>query len=97
MKAKGLGGIVTFKVDEELASAMRAIPNRSEFIRKALKAALEDVCPLCSGSGVLDGQQRKHWQHFLEDHAVERCEECRAQHLVCLHSEHPSEMGGGHR
>ena len=45
--------IVTFKADESLLVAMEGIPNRSEFIRDAVSAALESVCPLCSGTGIL--------------------------------------------
>lgn len=75
--------IVTFKVDEPLLAAMNGIPNRSEFIRAAILAALDSVCPLCKGSGILTPDQRRHWDRFAEHHALAECEDCHAMHLVC--------------
>lgn len=43
--------LVALKVDAETAAALDALPNRSEFIREALRARLDEVCPLCNGSG----------------------------------------------
>jgi hypothetical protein len=43
--------LVALKVDAETAAALDAIPNRSEFIREALRVRLDEVCPLCAGSG----------------------------------------------
>ncbi len=37
--------IITFKAEEALVEAMEDIPNRSEFIRSAILAALDGVCP----------------------------------------------------
>ena len=56
--------IVTFKADEPLLEAMNGIPNRSEFIRAAILSALDSVCPLCKGSGILTPDQRRHWVEF---------------------------------
>ncbi|MBN2021229.1 MAG: hypothetical protein JW809_00405 [Pirellulales bacterium] len=75
--------IVTFKVDQTLWDALRGIPNRSQFIRSALRIALDSVCPLCQGTGTLTPDQRKHWQRFAERHALRKCDQCRAVHLVC--------------
>jgi hypothetical protein len=75
--------IITFKVDPSLAQTLRAISNRSEFIRAALLAALENVCPLCQGSGLLSADQRKHWEIFSQDHALQECDSCQEVHLVC--------------
>jgi hypothetical protein len=76
-------GIITFKVDEPLSRAMNGIPNRSEFIRAAILSALDSLCPLCKGTGILTPDQRKHWVEFAEHHALEECEDCHAVHLVC--------------
>jgi hypothetical protein len=46
---------VSFKVEEELAEFLRALPNTSEFIRKAIIAKLGMKCPLCGGRGILTG------------------------------------------
>jgi hypothetical protein len=75
--------IITFKVDEPLRQAMRGIPNRSEFIRSAILSALDSVCPLCKGGGILTPDQRKHWDDFSRHHVLEECEDCHAVHLVC--------------
>lgn len=75
--------IITFKVDESLAEAMQGVPNRSEFIRCAVLAALENTCPLCQGTGLLTPDQRQHWQAFAATHSVVECDRCSAVHLVC--------------
>ncbi len=80
--------IITFKVDESLSAAMQGIPNRSEFIRASILAALDSSCPLCKGTGILTPEQHKHWQTFAKDHGLEECGKCHAVHLVC--SSHPT-------
>lgn len=75
--------IITFKVPASLKRAMAGIPNRSEFIRAAVLAALDGVCPLCRGTGILTPHQKQHWEHFAENHTVEECGTCNAIHLVC--------------
>lgn len=83
MPSKRKREIITFKVDPPLRDALRGIPNRSEFIRNALLAALRSVCPLCKGSGILTPDQRQHWNEFARAHRVEQCDDCHAVHLVC--------------
>jgi len=78
---------ITFKVEPWLAEALRSVPNKSEFIRRALGAAFDRVCPLCRGAGVLTETERRHWDDFAVGHALTRCEECHARHLVCLNGE----------
>jgi hypothetical protein len=75
--------IITFKVDEALRRAMRGVENRSEFIRSAILAALNSVCPMCKGSGILTPDQRRHWDAFSKNHSFEECRDCHAVHLVC--------------
>jgi hypothetical protein len=75
--------LITFKVEPSLAELIERLPNRSEFIRKALLAALRNTCPLCQGVGVLTPEQRKHWDRFTRRHKVERCDGCHAIHLEC--------------
>jgi len=82
--------IVTFKADESLLEAMKDIPNRSEFIRSAVMHALDSVCPLCNGTGILTPNQRDHWKEFTNGHRVEECHDCHERHLVC---EHQNENG----
>ena len=76
--------IVSFKVDSELREALEHVPNRSEFIRSAIRAALKGECPLCRGTGILTAEERRHWDAFIRHHAVRTCDSCHAVHLVCL-------------
>lgn len=75
--------VFTFKTDDELAAMLESIPNKSEFIRKAIEVALENTCPLCNGTGSLTPAQHSHMEHFLTLHSLEKCEECDAVHFVC--------------
>jgi hypothetical protein len=75
--------IITFKVDEDLLEAIKDIPNRSDFIRKAIIEALGSVCPLCNGSGMLTPNQKRHWDDFSADHLVQKCNDCHESILVC--------------
>ncbi len=76
--------VVTFKADEDLLEAMRGVPNRSEFIRAAVLAALDSVCPVCKGTGILTPHQKEHWSVFSASHSVEECDECHEFRLVCV-------------
>ena len=76
--------IITFKVDSALSSALQGIGNRSEFIRSAVLAALENACPVCGGTGLLTPDQKHHWEAFTSDHSMEECDDCHAFHVVCV-------------
>lgn len=75
--------IVTFKADRSLLDALAGVENRSEFIRNAILAALQSVCPLCKGSGILTTNQRSHWDAFAADHGLTECGDCHVVHLTC--------------
>jgi hypothetical protein len=75
--------IVTFKADRSLLDALVGIPNRSEFIRSAVLAALQNSCPLCKGSGTLSPNQKEHWLAFAESHGFSECGDCHERHLIC--------------
>lgn len=77
--------VITFKADPELALALADMSNRSQFIRDAIRAALQGACPLCNGSGTLTRSQRDHWQRFTFSHHVVTCEGCHEPMLVCDH------------
>ncbi len=79
--------IVTFKVDSSLLEVLKELPNRSQFIRKAILSSLKNICPLCQGSGVLSPNQKKHWEKFSTYHDLTECNECHEIHLVCGHPE----------
>jgi hypothetical protein len=75
--------LITFKVEPSLAALIERLPNRSEFIRRAVLAALTNTCPLCQGTGVLSPEQRKHWTAFTSRHETVRCDDCDAVHFQC--------------
>ncbi len=78
--------VITFKVSNELAHAMRGVTNRSEFIRAAILLALDQTCPLCLGTGVLGLKQKKHWDRFMETHSLRECKDCHSVYPQCSHS-----------
>ena len=75
--------IVTFKMDRSVKRAMRGIKNRSEFIRSAILAALDNVCPFCQGTGVLTPHRKKHWNELAGHHKMKECGECHENVFVC--------------
>jgi len=79
--------IITFKVNGSLMELMKGIENRSEFIRTAILAALDGVCPLCRGTGVLSPKQKEHWDNFSAAHTIQECEDCHELHLICAAEE----------
>lgn len=89
--------IVTLKVDAGLAQALRAMPNRSDFIRRAMLKELDNACPLCQGSGVLSVAQRRHWNRFARRHPLVHCGACDAYHLVCRRGRRPVDGTCGKR
>lgn len=44
---------VVFKADAEMADLLDSLPNRSEFIRRAILGQIHRNCPLCRGAGVV--------------------------------------------
>jgi hypothetical protein len=44
---------VTIKVDAELAERLKRLPNKSDFIRRAIAAQVGVPCPLCQGHGAV--------------------------------------------
>jgi len=44
---------VTFRVEADLASALRELPNQTRFVEDALRNALGQTCPACHGEGRL--------------------------------------------
>ena len=75
--------IITFKMDRSMKKAMRGIKNRSEFIRSAILAALDHVCPFCQGTGVLTPHRKKHWNELVVHHKMKECGDCHENVFVC--------------
>jgi hypothetical protein len=75
--------LITFKVEPALAELINQMPNKSDFIRKAILSTLNNTCPLCQGTGVLTTHQRKHWDDLSAHHHMKRCGECHSMYLLC--------------
>ena len=75
--------VITLKVDHDLAELLKGLPNRSEFIRKAILMAMDHMCPLCQGTGILSPAQQGHWKEFSQHHHLEHCKDCGTIHLSC--------------
>jgi len=69
--------IVAFKVEDELADFLDKLPNKSEFIRKAILAQFGMTCPLCTGTGVVDKGVRDHYEPVIAVHNSRPCEKCK--------------------
>jgi hypothetical protein len=69
--------IVAFKVDGDLAAFLDKLPNKSEFIRRAILAQFNMTWPRCPGSGVVAAGLHNHFEHVIEHHASRPCEKCR--------------------
>ena len=42
---------VTFRIQHDLANALRELPNQTTFVEEALRSALGRTCPVCAGQG----------------------------------------------
>ncbi|MEJ5273267.1 MAG: CopG family transcriptional regulator [Spirochaetota bacterium] len=75
--------VISFKLDHALYEKLKEIPDRSKFIRSAIEAALEDICPLCNGTGIMSKEQKKHWNDFTKNHSIEKCPDCGSLYIKC--------------
>ncbi|MDB5307878.1 MAG: hypothetical protein JWO38_2080 [Gemmataceae bacterium] len=69
--------IVAFKVEPDLADFLDKLPNKSEFIRKAILAQFGMTCPLCTGSGVVPRGVHDHYRPVIAAHDHRPCEKCK--------------------
>lgn len=76
--------VVAFKVEPALAKLLDSLPNKSEFIRKAIAAQLGVSCPLCRGKGVVHRGVSNHYAPVLEKNNLSRCVKCGAEERVPL-------------
>lgn len=68
--------VVAFKVEEELADFLNQLPNKSDFIRKAIAAQMSIACPLCSGTGQVSRWLHDHYQAMLTTWRARQCDGC---------------------
>lgn len=72
---------ISLKIDSELAKVLDRVPNKSEFIRKALLESVEKKCPVCNGKGHVGND--KHMREFFEHHSIEKCPDCSGIIIQC--------------
>ena len=68
--------IVAFKVDPELAQFLNHLPNKSDFIRKAILAQFGMTCPLCTGTGVVARGLHDHFKPVIAANTSRACDKC---------------------
>jgi hypothetical protein len=69
--------IVAFKVEDDLAVFLNNLPNKSDFIRKAIMAQFGMTCPLCTGSGVVPRGVHAHFNPIIKQETKRPCEKCK--------------------
>lgn len=57
---------IAFKVEASLAAFLERVPNRSEFIRRAILSELHRECPLCHGAGIVPIGIGEHFAELVE-------------------------------
>lgn len=70
--------VVTFRVDPHLAEALERIPDKSSFIRDALRNSLHEPCPACAGTGRVDCDSAEWLSKLLASKGARNCECCGA-------------------
>jgi hypothetical protein len=79
--------IVAFKVEEDLAEFLNNLPNKSDFIRKAILSQFGMTCPLCTGSGVVPRGIHDHYKPIIGGHNQRPCEKCKTSVEVPLNAD----------
>lgn len=68
--------VVAFKVESELAELLDQLPNKSDFIRKAIANQLGVACPLCRGEGVIPRGLHDHLEPLMSRISKHDCDSC---------------------
>lgn len=75
-ESKSMQRVVTFKVEEEVAAFLDTMPNKSDFIRKALLSALLEPCPVCNGKGSVPRSLRADLETIFHKQQFIPCSSC---------------------
>lgn len=70
--------VVTFRVDAHLAEALERLPDKSAFIRQALRTTFHETCPACAGEGRLDCESATWLEGVLTKQGALKCDCCGA-------------------
>lgn len=86
-QAKKKAEIVAFKVEKELAEFLDHLPNKSDFIRRAILAQFNMTCPLCTGTGVVARGLHLHFNDVIARSLERPCAKCETPQGFPLSSE----------
>jgi len=78
--------VLAFKVEQPLFDLLNKLPNKSEFIRRAIVAQLGMSCPLCNGKGIVSQGIHQHFKPVLESHRSRNCQRCGVPQTFSLES-----------
>ncbi len=68
--------VLALKVDAETASLLSFLPNKSEFIRAAIRGRLDRACVLCGGTGVRPARVERTTGRHVHVAPRLRCSDC---------------------
>jgi len=68
--------VVTVRVDRHLAEALDRLPDKSAFIRDALRRSFHESCPACGGEGRVDCDAAVWLRGVLDKERARNCECC---------------------
>jgi hypothetical protein len=68
--------VVAFKIEADLADFLNQLPNKSEFIRKAIAAQMSMACPLCNGTGQVSRWSHDHYAPLIASWNARKCDGC---------------------
>ena len=74
--ARSKSVVVTFRVDHHLAEALDKLPDKSAFIREALRRSFHETCPACGGEGRVDCDAADWLRGVLERERARSCSCC---------------------
>ena len=76
MSASAKSVVVTFRVDRHLAEALDRLPDKSAFIRDALRRSFHETCPACGGEGRVDCEAASWLRELLDRERARNCACC---------------------
>lgn len=74
--SRNKSAVVTFRVDRHLAEALDKLPDKSAFIRDALRRSFHATCPACGGEGRVDCEAADWLRKVLEREGARACGCC---------------------
>jgi hypothetical protein len=77
---RGSSRVFAFRADPEMVKLLSAMPNASDFIRKAISRSIEEPCPVCVGSGLVSPGFRDQLERLGGHFLLRRCSCCATEY-----------------